>query len=97
MCLITLGYEGFMGERARGGRGSTASTSTNNLTYLAIFRLALFCKRYFDLQTIHCQRCSLSSYLESSIDWNNIVTFPYRKVYILDNKLEFSGIELAES
>ena len=25
------------------------------------------------------------------------VTFPYRKVYILDNKLEFSGIKLAES
>ena len=26
-----------------------------------------------------------------------IVAFPYRKSYILDNKQEFSGIELAES
>ena len=28
---------------------------------------------------------------------SNDVTFPYRKLYILDNKLEFSGIKLAET
>ena len=36
---------------------------------------------------------------EQNVGLNGVecVTFPYRKLYILDNKLEFSGIKLAES
>ena len=41
---------------------------------------------------INCNAASLVT-----TEGQNIVTSPYGKVYFLDNKLEFSGIKLAES
>ena len=48
----------------------------------------------YTIKTVKLKKKTLNQNNNSS---PNIVTFPYRKAYILDNKLEFSGIKLAES